>query len=259
MPELIEVETYRQAASEALHRTVSGVDAFHDSYVRSSGGVSRLRSSLLHNELSAVERIGKLLVLRIGGTSVGVRFGMTGRLVVDGQVSIAELLYTTNEIKKSHIRFVVTFEDGGDLAIVDPRSVGSVELGFETSRLGIDALKLTPNVMATLLNGSRGTLKSILLNQSKISGLGNLLCDEVLWRAGISPLRIGNSINEIEILRLSEVILKTISELSARGGSHMGDLQSQRRTGGICPIDGAPLLRQVVAGRTTWWCPAHQS
>ena len=118
MPELIEVETYRQAASEALHRTVSGVDAFHDSYVRSSGGVSRLRSSLLHNELSAVERIGKLLVLRIGGTSVGVRFGMTGRLVVDGQVSIAELLYTTNEIKKSHIRFVVTFEEGGDLSLI---------------------------------------------------------------------------------------------------------------------------------------------
>jgi formamidopyrimidine-DNA glycosylase len=101
-------------------------------------------------------------------------------------------------------------------------------------------------------------LKARLLDQSRLAGVGNLIADEVLWRAGLAPARPANSLTANELRRLHRHVATGLADLIRRGGSHLGDLQPERRPGGHCPRDHAELSRGVVGGRTTWWCPRHQ-
>jgi len=80
----------------------------------------------------------------------------------------------------------------------------------------------------------------------------------MLWRAGLSPVRSAGSLSPAEVRRLHRHLVRTLSDLTERGGSHLGDLMPERHTGGVCPKDGAPLARTTVGGRTSWWCPTHQ-
>ena len=258
MPELIEVEIYRKAAVNSVGRRVSAVSVFSKKYLRGKTVVPDLLSALCGAQIDHVWRIGKLLLLEIGTAVVGFRFGMTGRLIVDGEVAISGLLYTTAEVQDRHVRFALEFDDGGSLAVLDPRGFGNVELNPDASLLGPDAMGVPEAYLRKVLQTSRATLKSMLLDQQKISGIGNLLCDEILWRSGLAPTRIGSSLEPKEIERVTCEVKTTIGELTERGGSHMGDLQSQRHPGGVCPFDGSELQRITVAGRTSWWCPEHQ-
>jgi formamidopyrimidine-DNA glycosylase len=108
------------------------------------------------------------------------------------------------------------------------------------------------------LEGSDVAVKARLLDQRRVAGLGNLLTDEVLWRAGIAPRRASSSLDGEDVRRLAKEVRATIRLLTARGGSHTGDLQEQRHRDGRCPRDGSELRRETVGGRTTYWCPAHQ-
>ncbi len=257
MPELIEVDLYRKAAESALGRTIASVAIPNETYLVGDTDLSDFQSVLYGCQLRGVRRIGKLLLLDLGAVSVGMRFGMTGRLIVDGEPSIDQLLYTTNEVKEKHLRCVITFEEQGALSMIDPRRFGNVELGPEEGQLGPDAATITSEEL-TMFQSSSASIKALLLNQKRIAGLGNLLCDEIMWRSGVNPTRGGRTMETTDIELLASTIRGTISELSDRGGSHMGDLQSERRQGGSCPIDGSELERDTVAGRTTWWCPEHQ-
>ena len=258
MPELIEVEIYRKAAARTVGRTVSTVSVSGNNYLRGRTSHADLRSAVCGGQLGRVRRKGKLLLLEIGKTVVGVRFGMTGRLIVDGEVTINELLYTTDEVKGRHVRFSLGFNDGGTLVVLDPRAFGNVELNPDESSLGPDAMRISNNALQGLFQKSRSTLKALLLNQQKISGIGNLLCDEILWRSRVAPARISCSLNCDEIERVSSAVKTTIRDLTKRGGSHLGELQPQRHQKGVCPLDGARLNQSTVAGRTSWWCPEHQ-
>lgn len=258
MPELIEVELYRKAATRALNRTVSSVLISSQKYLKQGTQPTDLRSAVCGSRLVTARRTGKLLLLEIGTAVVGLRFGMTGRLVVDGEATINELLYTTSEVQQQHIRFVMNFDEGGTLAVVDPRSFGNVELNPDETSLGPDAMHIPTDDLAQLFKRSRATIKAVLLDQAKISGIGNLLCDEILWRTGLSPTRAGCSLNSEEIERVTHTLRNTIRDLTKRGGSHTGDLQSERHRKGVCPTDGVQLEQTKVAGRTSWWCPEHQ-
>ncbi|MEC7828478.1 MAG: DNA-formamidopyrimidine glycosylase family protein [Actinomycetota bacterium] len=258
MPELIEVELYRKAATRALNRTVSSVSVSSQKYLKIGTHPTDLRSAACGSRLVHARRTGKLLLLEIGTAVVGLRFGMTGRLILDGEATINELLYTTSEVQQQHIRFVMNFDGGGTLAVVDPRSFGNVELNPDETLLGPDAMDISNDDLAQVFKKSRATIKAALLDQTKISGIGNLLCDEILWRTGLSPTRAGCSLNSEEIERVTHIVRSTIRDLTKRGGSHMGDLQPERHRKGVCPIDGAQLEQTKVAGRTSWWCPEHQ-
>ena len=239
MPELIEVEIYRKAAANSVGRRVSAVSVFNKKYLRGKTVVPDLQSALFGARLDHVRRIGKLLLLEIGTAVVGFRFGMTGRLIVDGEVAISGLLYTTAEVQDRHVRFALEFDDGGSIAMLDPRGFGNVELNPDASLLGPDAMGVSEAHLRKVFQASKATLKSMLLDQQKISGIGNLLCDEILWRSGLAPTRIGSSLEPKEIERVTCAVNTTIEELTERGGSHMGDLQSQRHPGGVCPSDGS--------------------
>jgi formamidopyrimidine-DNA glycosylase len=124
--------------------------------------------------------------------------------------------------------------------------------------LGVAALAVTPRHLAAALDASAAPLKARLLDQSRIAGLGNLLTDEALWRAGLDPARPAGSLDGTEVRRLHRHLRATVEELLAAGGSHTGRLQPARVRGGTCPRDGTPLLRRTVGGRTTYSCPRHQ-
>lgn len=258
MPELIEVELYRKSAARAVGRTISSVTLPNLTYLKGTQGFDALQSATHNQNLNQVRRKGKLLILDIGDRSLGLRFGMTGRLVVDGKTPIERLLYTTPKVQRNHIRFVMTFAQGSELAMVDPRGFGNIELQPDETKLGPDAANISRQELGVSLKNSNAILKARLLNQQKISGLGNLLCDEILWRAGLDPRRPCRSLEERELDLLASSIKQTIKVLTQRGGSHVGDIQDQRRKTGICPKDGSELHRCSLGGRTTWWCPEHQ-
>jgi formamidopyrimidine-DNA glycosylase len=95
------------------------------------------------------------------------------------------------------------------------------------------------------------------LEQERLAGIGNLLADEILWRAGLDPER-RTPLTDPEQRALHKAMMATLRRLERLGGSHMGDLMEERRPGGRCPKDGTELRRSTVGGRTTWWCPYHQ-
>lgn len=260
MPELPEVERYRQLAEIAgLNRRIAAVRAPDAWYLKGGSVAEAVDAALLGRRFVSARRRGKLMMLDTDdGSVLGLRFGMSGRLVADGVPGVDQLLYGRAGADPRFERFAVQFEDGGSLVMSDPRRLGGVELDPDEARLGPDALGITlPQLRATLAGGETA-LKARLLDQKHIAGVGNLIADEVLWRAGLSPLRRAGGLNASSLRRLHQHLTAGLTDLIERGGSHTGDLMPERRPGGVCPRDGTPLVRATVGGRTTWWCPRHQ-
>ena len=262
MPELPEVDAYRRlAVARALGRRVRRVDAPDEWFLKRGLTAAAVDSALVGRSFVGARRIGKLLLLETSGDDgpvLGLRFGMTGRLVVDGIVGVDDLLYSSNRAGQGWDRFVVVFDDGGELRMRDPRRLGGFELDPDESALGFDAATLTVGQLRRALGSSAATLKARLMDQKRVAGIGNLIADEALWRAGLSPVRAAGSLSDAELRRLQRHVRTTVADLISRGGSHMGDLLPHRVDGGRCPTDGTPLVRAVVGTRTTWWCPKHQ-
>ena len=257
MPEGIEIEYYRQAAEAALGRGIDAVSIQPPAFAR-NGTAAVVVSALTGSTFVAARRRGKLLLLDTSGFTVGLRFGMTGRLIVDGASPIQRLEYSSGRDDRAWDRFVVTFADGGALRVRDQRRLGSVEPDPDEDALGPDVFELTGRQLTAALAGSHRPVKARLMDQAVVSGLGNLLTDEILWRSGVLPARPADSIDARERRRLLATTRSVLGQLSARGGSHRGDLQDQRHPGGVCPRDGALLERRTIGGRTTYACPEHQ-
>ena len=254
MPELVEVEIYRQLADRVVGRRIAGVVADDEWFLKRGA-----RPEVLVGErVTGTRRIGKLLLLDTTGPTLGLRFGMTGRLVVDGAAGLDDLEYSSNRDEPAWDRFELRFDDDGALAVRDPRRLGGVEIDPDETRLGVDAPTITAGQLADALRGSAAPVKARLMDQSRVAGLGNLLTDEILWRAAIDPARPARSLTPDEVRRLHRHVRSTVGDLLRRGGSHTGRLQPGRLRGGTCPKDGAPLLRRTVGGRTTYSCPVHQ-
>jgi formamidopyrimidine-DNA glycosylase len=258
VPELPEVESYRRLAEAVVGRRVVAVDAPDEWFVK-GGPPEEVVASVVGRRVIRARRRGKLLVLDLDdGGRLGLRFGMTGRLLVDGHTAIDRLEYSSGRDEPRWDRFRLTFDGGGDLRIRDPRRLGGVTLGPDESRLGVDALDVTPDALAAALGASTAPLKARLLDQSRVAGIGNLLVDEVLYRAGLDPTRPAGTLDRPQLEALAAAIVSTTCDLMARGGSHLGELRAAAATDNRCPRDGAALVKRQVGGRTTISCPAHQ-
>ena len=266
MPELIEVERYGEAALAVRGRRIARVVVIDPRVV--SGGPSSL-AELRGCRVTGVRRRGKLLLLdtsaagaaEVSGPVLGLRFGMTGSLVIDGQPAIERLRYSSPASAERAVRLRVEFDEGGGLALHDPRRFGRAQLDPDESALGPEARGIGVTQLRSVLavrHGPGPPLKARLMDQSRLAGLGNLLVDEILWRTGLSPRRACDALDDAEVRRLARGVRGTVEVLIGRGGSHTGDLMEERRRDGRCPRDGAPLQRIEVGGRTTYWCPVHQ-
>ncbi len=258
MPELVEVELSRRLSERLVGRTIGSADLIdpHAS-ARDPDEVAR---SLCGATFLAPRRIGKLLLLDTDRATLGLHFGMTGRLVVDGDLAIERLVYSSQRRETGWIRFALDLRDGGRLELHDPRRLARVFLDPDEAALGPDAASLTlAQFRAALVSRGRGiALKARLLDQSRLAGVGNLIADEVLWKAGIAPERLTSSLSDHEVRTVHRKLRSSVAALLRRGGSHTGRLMVARVRGGTCPADGHPLTVTTVGGRTTYWCPAHQ-
>ena len=257
---MLEVEVYRRAAAASLGREIVAVDAPDAWFLKGGATAAQVTDALVGRSFVADRRRGKLLLLDTSddGPTLGLRFGMTGMLELDGVDAIDGLEYMSPRRDPAWDRFVVHFADGQALRLRDPRRLGGVELDPDEGRLGPDAASVGVAQLGGILAGSQAPLKARLMDQARLAGLGNLLTDELLWRAGLDPARPAGSLTPAEVRRLHRHLGRTLDELGARGGSHMGDLQEARRRGAVCPRDGAVLDRRTIGGRTTYSCPRHQ-
>ena len=280
MPELVEVEAYRLLAERAVGRMISQVLAPDAWFLKRGTDAALLRVTLEGARITATGRVGKLLLLTVeaaerapggspfesrcadahhsSGTHLGLRFGMTGRLIIDGQAAVESLLYSSDRDEPGWDRFAIEFADGGSLRMRDPRRLGGVELDPDLQRLGPDARTITRLELRRAFVGSTTPVKARLLDQSRVAGIGNLIGDEVLWRARVAPDRPAGSLSADAVRRVHACIGEVVEMLIERGGSHLGDLMPERHPGGSCPRDGASLRSATLGGRTTWWCPRHQ-
>lgn len=259
MPEGIEIEYYRRSAETVVGRVISEVSA-PDAYFLKDGASPRAVADAANGQrVVAARRRGKLLVLDLANdVRLGLRFGMTGRLLVDGTASIERLEYSSARNDPAWDRFVLRFVGGGELRIRDPRRLGGVSLDPHEGDLGPDVFVITPAELRRRVLIGDVALKARLLDQRRVAGIGNLLADEMLWRAGIDPARPAGGLTDAEQRRLIRRIREVLADCLERGGSHTGDLFVARERGGRCPRDGAPLLRREIGGRTTYSCTRHQ-
>ncbi len=257
------MERYRVFAERALGRRIARVWMVDSRYGRGGTTLPRLRGAVQGRSFTAARRRGKLMLLDTDGPTVGIRFGMTGGLVVDGDEALDRLRYGPGVFAGKWVRARFSFEDGGHLALHDPRRFGSVEIAPDETRLGPDALTISAGELARALSiapgrdGLAAPLKARLMDQERVAGVGNLLADEILWRAALAPGR-RTPLSGEERTALHAALRATLRQLTRRGGSHTGDLMEERHADGRCPRDGSELRRDVVGGRTTYWCPAHQ-
>lgn len=271
MPEGVEIEIYRLAAEAVVGRTVAEVDAPDDWFLKGATTAEELQAVLPGRTVTAARRRGKLLVLDLALEStegkasldlvrLGLRFGMTGRLIVDDGAAIEYLEYSSQRDDPAWDRFALGFAPpaGGRLVIRDPRRLGGVELEPDEDTLGVDLFSLTPAPFRDRVAVGSVPIKARLLDQARIAGVGNLIADESLWRAGVDPATPAGDLDDRTRRRLVRTLRRVAEEFLASGGSHTGRLQDHRRRGGRCPRCGTELDRREIGGRTTYSCPRHQ-
>ena len=272
MPELPEVESARAAIEEAaLRRVIADVDD-SDTYECRPHRPGEIRAALTGRRLTAVHRQGKSMWCETSGSglsaepgpALGIHLGMSGKIVIaDGQGGEIEGgdYWQRGRVNGDHrfARFTLTFDDGGALILVDPRRLGRVRLDPPVDDLGPDAKTITPAQFRAAFARGTAPVKARLLDQDSIAGIGNLLADQVLWQAKISPARPVGELTAAGVERLLRAIRRSIESSVSGGGVHTLPVVAFRKEGGTCPRCGSPMVRGKVAGRTTWWCSREQA
>jgi len=193
-----------------------------------------------------------------------VHLGMTGRLQV----------CDPNDEVARHTHAIAKLASGRELRFVDPRRFGrlSVATSAEFDATGIEPLEIEADRFVELFHGRKTPIKSALLNQKLLRGVGNIYADESLFRAGIRPRRRASSIKREQLRRLSLEVKEVLKEAIALGGSSVSDyvnadgeegfFQLEHRVygreGEPCLVCKTPIKRVVIAGRSSHYCPQCQ-
>jgi formamidopyrimidine-DNA glycosylase len=191
------------------------------------------------------------------GPVLGLHLGMAGRIVVDDAVE-GDYWASGDNGKPVWDRFVLEFEDGGRLVLRDRRRLGRAILDPAIDQLGPDAAEISREAFRERVGFGTAPLKARIMDQAVIAGVGNLLADEALWQAELSPVRPAGQLSEAELDRLRVALRAAIRRAIRLGGVHTGEFIEHRQRGGHCPRCGTELLRATVGGRTTYWCPKEQ-
>ena len=293
MPELPEVETIRrQLEPEVVGSTIESAEILDERWTRPEPP-ARTEEALAGRTIEAVGRRGKYLILRLDdGSALVMHLRMTGNLLLrpPGSGAVADLMATPrlgmprlyeSHPEARHLRARLALEDGTELWFTDARRFGhGIVLGSDeiepyfASRLGVEPLSgdLTAEGLAELAQGRKAPLKSFLLNQTGVAGIGNIYADEALWRAELHPLSPAGSmrIEHCEALRAG--IIEALEAGLASGGSSIDDYRNafgergsmqdeflvHTREGEDCLRCGTGIRRVVVSGRSTYFCPGCQ-
>jgi formamidopyrimidine-DNA glycosylase len=278
MPELPEVET----VARGLNKLVAG-DLIESVWLGSKpeplkSPAGEIVRTLEGARISGVRRVGKHIVIDLlrdggGGKSKArkkpadkaqwiVHLGMTGRV----QVCRGE------DERLKHTHAIAILRSGRELRFVDPRRFGRLSVSTEFEAKGSEPLEVQLEGFVNLFRHRKTPIKSALLNQSLLSGVGNIYADEALFRAGIRPRRRAASLTREELRRLYLSLQEVLQEAIALGGSSVSDyvdangdegsFQLQHRVygreGEPCVVCRTPIKRIVITGRSSHYCPHCQ-
>jgi formamidopyrimidine-DNA glycosylase len=264
MPELPEVELARTVLEDALDREIAAVDDT-DGWVCRPHPPGEIAQALLGGRLTAAQRRGKTMwcetqVRGATGPDLGIHLGMGGQIVVDGRVGPTGPEHRNPGPRKPEWdRFTVTFADGGSLRLFDKRRLGRVRLDPDVDALGPDAETISREEFRTRVGRGHSAVKARLLDQTVLAGVGNLLADETLWQAGLSPSAPADELGGARLDTLYDALEAALKAAIAHGGVHTGEVIRFRHADGHCPRCGAPMVHGTVGGRSTWWCSAEQA
>ena len=248
MPELPEAERARRQLERVVGREIVAVDD-RDTYVCRPHAPGEMAAALVGHRLVEAYRRGKFLWAETdGGPRLGLHLGMAGSLTVDEAPA-----------PRNWDRFSLEFADGGRLALRDRRRLGRAVLEPDFSHVGPDAAEVGRSTFRARVGRGSAPLKARLLDQGVVSGVGNLLADEILWRARMSPRRAAGELTADELDHLRRAVRAAIRDAVKHGGAHTGHFTPHRERGGHCPRCGTELERATIGGRTTFWCPSCQS
>jgi formamidopyrimidine-DNA glycosylase len=288
MPELPEVETVcRQLEPELQGRRIERLEVLDARWTRPVRP-AQVERSVSGAQIEALGRRGKYLLLQLdGGRILVMHLRMTGNLILiepDGEAidpSEGRRLYEAERsIEERHLRARFRLDDGRELWFTDVRRFGEAflihegELEARFARIGIEPLspEFTPEALGELAAGRAAPLKSFLLNQSGIAGVGNIYADEALFRARLHPLSPAGSMRHEHLEALRDGVVAALEAGIDGGGASIDDFRDGRgergrmqneflvhtRAGEPCPRCDGTITRIVVAGRSTYYCPGCQ-
>lgn len=261
MPELPDVEVFkRYYERKAQGKFVSGVRPKDDKVLGSQSGAS-LRERVPENEMGQASRHGKHLFVEVSGKFwLAFHFGMTGYFC----------FYREDEPPSGHPRLIFDFDDGTHLAFDCQRRLGEVNLiedrddFVKSKELGPDALDgdLSLNEFKEVFSGSRAMVKSALMDQSKLAGVGNIYADEILFQAGVHPRKKCSDLSDEEFKEIYEQMAWVLEQAIKAGAEPdkmpQDFLLPHREPGGRCPKCSDEVEKIKVSGRGSYFCPSCQ-
>lgn len=259
MPELPDVEVFRERlAKGALNREIAEVDLRDPERLRGAR-TDDLGAALTGYWFESVHRHGKVLFLKVScGWQFVMHFGMTG----------AVYLYDNPTAAPAYARLVLRYADGGYFAFDNMRKLGWVELTddvgiyLRSQDIGPDVLNIDRESFAARLHAKHGALKSALMDQATLAGLGNIYSDEVLFHAGLRPDHTPADLPRDALDRIYDAaqrVLPAAADCGARPESLPADwLVPHREEGGSCPACGRPLTVAEISGRKAYFCQTCQ-
>ena len=259
MPELPHVEVARRYVdATSLHRPIEHV-RLRDPSLLGEASRQRLAANLVGDCFTATHRHGKLLgVSTEHDGCLVLHLGMSGELVA----------FADAAKEPEHSALLVAFDDGFHLAFENPRRLGRVDWTadfdsfVEAEDLGPDALGIERRRFRRILEGRRGAIKPLLMDQQVLAGIGNEYADEVLFQTGLWPRRTAGELTDSEtehLYRNLQRILETaIERRAAPDEMPRSWLLPRRQSGADCPRCEGEIRRDEIAGRATYWCPSCQ-
>jgi formamidopyrimidine-DNA glycosylase len=278
MPELPEVETIRRDLDkEVVGKRIKAVDVTGLRSIRRHKSKKAFTSLLEGRKVAGVQRKGKYLLLKLddGGVLV-IHLGMSGQLLrAKGPKD--------SVVKHTHV--VLTFTQGGQLRYIDPRTFGELFVAAsddlehqvpELGHLGLDPLEdvMSWTRFGEMLTAKKTKLKTLLMDQKFVAGIGNIYADEILFNAGLRYDRSSETLTSQEVRRLYRAMIETLQEAIKHRGSSLadeqyrdlfgevGDFQSQHkvydREGEPCRRCRSRVVRVKQGGRSTFLCEQCQ-
>ena len=270
MPELPEVETI----ARGLASRVTG-DLIESIWLGSKpeplkSSAAEIVATLQSRRIADVHRMGKHIVFELVGE--GRRSGAKAQWIVHLGMTGSMLVCKPDAEIAKHTHAVVKLASGRELRFVDPRRFGRLSVAREFEAGGCEPLDVTLDRFIALFHGRKTPIKSALLNQKLLRGVGNIYADESLFRAGIRPRRRAASLTRENLRRLYKSVQEVLKEAIALGGSSVSDyvdsdgregsFQLQHRVygreGQRCLKCKTGIKRVVIAGRSSHYCPKCQ-
>jgi formamidopyrimidine-DNA glycosylase len=288
MPELPEVEVVRRGlAAHIAGKTITAVRVHHPRAVRRhEAGPADLIARLLNNRIIGTGRRGKYLWLTLGdGSALVVHLGMSGQMLL-GLPTSAGARSQLPEPREDHLRIEALLDDGTALSFVDQRTFGGwmladmvtvdgTDLPVPVAHLARDPLDphFDRDGVVTVLRRKHSEIKRQLLDQTVVSGIGNIYADEALWRAKLNGTRLASSLTRRQLGELLDAATEVMTEALGQGGTSFDSLyvnvngesgyfdrslDAYGREGEPCRRCGSVMRREKFMNRSSFYCPKCQ-